>query len=154
MYRLTALALALTALSAAAGLCPSGWKLFGNMCYWSADYVVRWEDVTNICGSILTGADMVSIHDLDLNAFIAQDLLQGREAWLGARRESDSAPFRWTDGSPFDFSLWYGGDPDHDGEACASINWKYANPGDWTGHACDRSDSVVNVTYVCRVAAS
>ena len=129
--RLTLLAAVVTA--ACAGCVSNDWKRFRGMCYWHSNYTLKWDDAKDVCHYQFPGSDMVSIHDLDLNAFIAQNLLDYTETWLGLSRDSSSS-WEWSDGSSFDFNNWYGGDPVYFGAGCATTNWN--GLGDWTGHGC------------------
>ena len=120
--------------------CPSAdWKQFRDMCYWgrSDDYLL-WRDVADVCNSIYPGAEMVTIHDVELNGFIAEEIA-GRDgskeyAWLGLSRYNSSSRWAWTDGSAYNFSLWYNNDPDYRGEDCAFTN--YVQWGMWVGYDC------------------
>ena len=143
--RLTLLAAVVTATSAG---CPiSGWTQYDNMCYWASDYGQSWFDAGHLCSSF-PGADMASVHDVKLDAFIAEDMANGEVTWLGLRRASASAPWVWTDGTTFDYNHWYGGDPDcYQDECCLGINW--GNEGDWGGYYCDDEFPVV-----CQMNAS
>ena len=143
--RCLTLAAALTAVTAT---CPSSeWKQFRDFCYWSSDYTLAWEDTRRVCQTMFPGSDLVSIHDLELDAFIAEELLGGTDAWLGLRRSSDSAPWIWTDGTPLNYTNWDGGDPDWYGEGCAIIN--YGNKGAWTGASCNG----IYFEYMCQIHA-
>ena len=110
---------------ATAACLSSEWKQFRDMCYWRSDYGLTWMDAERACVSTFPGSDMVSIHDLYLDAFIADDLLSGQPAWLGLHRASGSEPWVWTDGSVYNYSRWFGGNPDcisNRFECCATIN--------------------------------
>ena len=144
--RLPVLAAILTAASAT---CPSSqWKQYGDMCYWRSNLTMSWSEVRGVCQTTFTGSDMVSIHDLLLDAFIGEELMGGEEAWLGLHRPFDVSPWTWTDGSAYDYHHWYGGTPDWPGEACAVIN--YGNDGDWTGFDCYSYERL----FMCQIEAS
>ena len=131
------LALAAVTFTVSSATCLSSeWMEFRNMCYWKSDYRLTWTDATQVCPSMFPGSNLVSIHDLDLDAFIAEDLLGGMIAWLGLHRDSSSVPWMWTDGSTYNYSHWFGGDPGcpDSYDCCATINFR--NDGDWAGIDC------------------
>ena len=147
--RLTLVAATFTA---ASGTCLSSeWRPFRSMCYWPSDYALTWTDAKTICPAMFPGSTLVSIHDLDLDAFIAENVFDiDRRAWLGLSRNSSSDPWVWTDGSTYDFSHWFGGDPGCPGsyECCAAINWQAI--GDWSGFDCYDTYSY----FMCQLDAS
>ena len=152
--RLSLLAAVVTAVSASC--VDSDWYQYRNTCYWASRYDVQftWRDARSVCSMMFPGSDMVSIHDLDLDAFIAEDLLHGDEAWLGLYRVNDTAPWLWTDESEYDYHNWFGYDPVCSGdpplptgECCAYINER--NEGDWLGWNCDDY-----LRFVCQLPVS
>ena len=68
---LTLLAAVITAVSAN---CPGyEWTQFRDMCYWGrSDFTLHWDEVADVCNLIYPGAEMVIIHDIALNTFIAE----------------------------------------------------------------------------------
>ena len=146
--------LAAVVVAATSTRCPSQWLLFGDMCYWTSNSTDRrsWTFAKGACQSMYpsSGSDMVSVHGIGLDAFLAEELTQGIDTWLGLRRANDSAPWEWTDGTPLDYVNWYGCDPDWTGEGCAIINWY--DDGAWTGFDCTMS--IDYYPFMCQVPAS
>ena len=143
------LMLLVAAISTTSAACfSSEWHRFQDKCYWRSNYSLPWNDVRHVCQERFPGSDMVSIHDLELDAFIAEELMDGTDAWLGLRRTTSSSPWTWTDGSAYDYHNWYGNDPDcRQEECCVGIN--YVNDGDWTGHHC-----YFDYNFVCQMDGS
>ena len=127
----------LAAASAAAATteCPSGWHQYRDKCYWVSNYTLNGRSVPAVCASMITGAEPVSIHDLDLDAFIAEDLAKGEQVWLGLYRATTNTDWSWLDGSPMNFTMWHEGQPNTNGDACGSINWD--KTGFWSDEHCD-----------------
>ena len=147
--RLTLLVAVITVTSATIARCPSTeWHRFREMCYWRSNSTLIWNQVRNYCQMNFPGSDMVSIHDLELDAFIAEELLYYDQAWLGLRRASNSSPWTWTDGSDCNYYNFFGGDPAWADETCTLIN--VGNPGCWTGLSCDHHYHY----FVCQIATS
>ena len=71
---------------------------------------------------VVLGGHLASIHTAQVNAFIA--VLGGLGAYVGGTDAASEGTFVWTDGSPFDFTNWLGGEPNNsgDGEDCLQIN--------------------------------
>uniref|UniRef100_A0ABI7YZB4 C-type lectin domain-containing protein n=1 Tax=Felis catus TaxID=9685 RepID=A0ABI7YZB4_FELCA len=141
---LPALLLPLLGLAAAAVAdCPSStWVQFQDSCYiflQEAIKVESIEDVRNQCTD--HGADMVSIHNEEENAFILETL---KKQWkgpddilLGMFFDTDDASFKWFDKSNMTFDKWT---DQEDGEdlvdTCAFLHTK---TGEWKKGNCEIS---------------
>ncbi|KAG5213797.1 PREDICTED: CD302 antigen isoform X2 [Capra hircus] len=139
-----ALLLPLLGLAAAAAAdCPSStWVQFQDSCYiflQEAIKVESIEDVRNQCTN--HGADMISIHNEEENAFILDTL---KKQWkdpadilLGMFFDTDDASFKWFDNSNMTFNKW---SDQEDGEelvdTCAFLHTK---TGDWKKGNCEVS---------------
>ena len=136
------------AISTTSAACVSAeWHQFRDMCYWRSNFSLQWNDARTVCPGVFPGSDMVSIHDLELDAFIGEELMDGRRAWIGLRRPTSSASWQWIDGSVYDYHNWYDDDPDCSGDCCAAIN--YVNDGDWIAYTCNHY-----FFFICQMDAS
>ena len=63
----------------------------------------------------------------------------GQKIWLGGRRScSGCEDFFWSDGTPFDFTYWFPGEPVTKYEECIEINFKREEFNDgWNDVPCD-----------------
>ena len=153
MSRTLHLTLLAAVITAAAASCPSSeWTQFRDICYWGrSDDVVYWYEVAHLCNTIYPGAEMVTIHDIALNAFIAEYIASrdgSRDyAWIGLSRASSSSDWHWTDGSAVNYTVWFANDDDSVGGDCALIN--YGQWGMWAGFNCD----TYHFYFMCQVAA-
>ena len=142
--------LVVAAVTIACAACPSPeWKQYGDMCYWRSDHQLSWPAAFAACPTLFPGADLVSIHDLQQDAFIAEELLGGDRAWIGLRCAGDTTPppCAWTDGTPYNYTNWYR----HltcSVNCCGSIN--YVNEGDWYGFDCEHDTWY----FVCQISVS
>ena len=123
------------------------------MCYWGrSNYTLHWYEVEQACGTVYAGAEMVTIHDLDLNTFIAEHIAVNpngtrQHAWLGLHRTDSSSDWKWKDGSEVNFTEWYMNDDDYVGGDCAAINaWEW---GMWAGWFCINELRF----FMCQIAA-
>uniref|UniRef100_A0A2K6F5N9 CD302 antigen n=1 Tax=Propithecus coquereli TaxID=379532 RepID=A0A2K6F5N9_PROCO len=129
--------------SATVADCPSStWVQFQGSCYIFLQEAIKVEgieDVRNQCTD--RGADMVSIHNEEENAFILDTL---KKQWkgpddilLGMFYDTDDASFKWFDNSNMTFNKWT---DQEDGEdlidTCAFLHTK---TGEWTKGNCEVS---------------
>ena len=154
MPRVLHLTLLAAVITAAAAECPSPeWQEFRNMCYLGmSDYILHWDEVADACNTVYPGAEMVVIHDAELNTFIAENIVvypNGNRsgAWIGLSRFNSTSSWTWSDGSPVDYTQWYLDNPEYIGGNCVIIN--YAQWGKWVGHDC----GLVRDYFTCQVPA-
>ncbi|XP_043202106.1 salivary glue protein Sgs-3-like [Amphibalanus amphitrite] len=120
LARLTALCAALAAAGAA---CPSPeWQLYRGQCYWFSSFPLEWRSVASVCELQAPGSRPVSVHDVQVNAFLTEQVLQYQSGWLGLRRSDTGRPWVWSDGSVYDWHNWEPLQPHGDGERCALIH--------------------------------
>ncbi|XP_041487504.1 lymphocyte antigen 75 isoform X2 [Microtus oregoni] len=122
--------------------CPSSaWVQFQGSCYTFLRVTVNVEsieDVRNQC--IGHGADMISIHNEEENAFIL-DTLQKQwkgpdDLLLGMFYDTDDASFKWFDNSNMTFDKW----ADQDGEDLVdTCGFLYTKTGEWKKGNCEIS---------------
>uniref|UniRef100_A0AC34RAI1 C-type lectin domain-containing protein n=1 Tax=Panagrolaimus sp. JU765 TaxID=591449 RepID=A0AC34RAI1_9BILA len=95
--------------------CDDGWAHFDltHSCYkkFPDTRSVYQSTAENLC--IQQGGHLASIHSVEENFFIGQLTSIGYKTdsiasvfWIGAKRDDNSANWYWTDGSPFDYSVW------------------------------------------------
>ena len=134
--------------SPSAAACPSpAWtQAYNGFCYLLVNNTWPWYVAETSCDQVAApGARLVSVHDVQLNAFLAETVAGGGSAWLGARRATTYAEWAWTDGTPFDFSYWYAGEPSGGGELCAVANC--GRVGEWCARSCHDFDCV----FICEI---
>ena len=143
--RISVLAAAVVATNA---FCPTyEWTQYRNMCYWVSNFTLNWRDVDHVCGGMFPGSTSVSIHDYELDTFLGVDLLNKQPTWIGLHRANLSSSWVWSDGSSFDYSFWYSGQPNYPGEACVILNQAPANWATWDDLDCD----VMYYPFMCQI---
>uniref|UniRef100_A0A7N4PBM7 CD302 antigen n=1 Tax=Sarcophilus harrisii TaxID=9305 RepID=A0A7N4PBM7_SARHA len=96
------------------GDCPSStWVQFQSNCYIFLETSIKIgniEDVRNQCTDYASGADMISIHNEEENAFILETF---KKRWksqddilLGMFYDTDDESFKWYDKSNMTFNKW------------------------------------------------
>nr|XP_020009292.1 CD302 antigen isoform X1 [Castor canadensis] len=123
--------------------CPSStWVQFQDSCYiflQEAIKVESIEDVRNQCTD--HGADMVSIHNEEENAFIL-DTLQNHwkgpdDLLLGMFYDTDDASFKWFDNSNMTFDKW--ADQEDGEDLVDTCGFLYTKTGEWKKGNCEVS---------------
>uniref|UniRef100_A0A914ENI1 C-type lectin domain-containing protein n=1 Tax=Acrobeloides nanus TaxID=290746 RepID=A0A914ENI1_9BILA len=98
--------------------CESDWIYYdrNSFCY-KVFYNANWTSAEELCRTY--GAHISSIHDIDENYFITNITQTGRNVddyvdviWIGLSDININYTFRWSDGTPFDFTNWSPGNPD------------------------------------------
>ncbi|XP_044153756.1 killer cell lectin-like receptor subfamily B member 1B allele B isoform X1 [Bufo gargarizans] len=85
-------------------LCPNGWILHGDDCYYYSDVPERtWNQSRDQCEKM--GADLPVIKNQEQKEFIQRDLRQqGWDTyWIGLHRDGDG--WRWVDGEHYNSGL-------------------------------------------------
>ncbi|XP_044155967.1 killer cell lectin-like receptor subfamily B member 1C [Bufo gargarizans] len=85
-------------------LCPNGWILHGDDCYYYSDVPDRtWDQSRDQCE--MMGADLLVIKNQEQKEFIQRDLRQRGEKtyWIGLYHDGDG--WRWVDGEHHNSSL-------------------------------------------------
>ncbi|XP_042539398.1 CD302 antigen isoform X1 [Dipodomys spectabilis] len=123
--------------------CPSStWIQFQNNCYIFLEEAIKVEsieDVRNQCTG--HGADMISIHTEEENAFILNTLKQQwngpEDVLLGMFYDTDDASFKWFDNSNMTFDKWA---EEEDGEDLVdTCGFLYTKTGEWKKGNCEIS---------------
>ncbi|XP_075763316.1 snaclec alboaggregin-A subunit alpha-like isoform X2 [Pelodiscus sinensis] len=105
------------------GCCPPDWYQYRDSCYYPVMTTKTWEKAETECKDLVEGAHLASVHSAEENNFIyylmgtPNNDKKKEGYWLGAHRDSqgqtqDKAPWRWTDGSAWDYSNFGTGKPD------------------------------------------
>jgi len=117
--------------------CPEDWTQYRDFCYWLSSTEVPYAEVAQACQDLHPDAGPISIHDSELNSFLAS-LRHGDAPWIGLSRTTDEgSDWRWEDGSDVDYLPWYPDEPAY-GERCAYIG-SYGTE-QWGGLTCDHED--------------
>ncbi|XP_069837885.1 C-type lectin domain family 7 member A-like [Dendropsophus ebraccatus] len=86
-------------------LCPYGWLLHGDQCYYFSDVRRRtWNQSRDQCK--MMGSDLLVIKDKEQQEFIERTLSQRTddEYWIGLHPDGDG--WRWVDGEQYNSSLF------------------------------------------------
>ncbi|XP_057683835.1 galactose-specific lectin nattectin-like [Corythoichthys intestinalis] len=102
--------------------CPKGWTQLDDHCYIFVNQERTFIDAEQIC--ILKGGNLMSILDRKEHV-LALELIHEAlgvttfrdDTWIGGHDGVAEGTFIWTDGSPYDFTMFENGQPDNFGSA-------------------------------------
>ncbi|XP_038078467.1 macrophage mannose receptor 1-like [Patiria miniata] len=130
--------------------CGLGWEYegSGDRCYSYRTETKNWYDADTQCR--LEGAHLISIADFNeqLYVYTRASFLSTGAVWIGANDVSLEGGFRWTDGSPFRYINWAGGEPNNDGVDGENCGELYTGDGKWNDNKCDTQRM-----YACKQSA-
>ncbi|KAF4100606.1 galactose-specific lectin nattectin-like [Onychostoma macrolepis] len=120
--------------------CPYGWRNFGVKCYKFFSQGVNWVTAEKSCLSL--DANLASVHNKIEHDFLLSLLPSSTRCWFGSHDGNHEGEWLWTDGSPFDYTLWAPGQPDNlHTENCGEFNFDYNRWND--------ADCLTSLSYVC-----
>ncbi|GIX97410.1 secretory phospholipase A2 receptor [Caerostris extrusa] len=100
--------------------CPMGqnWKVYPltNDCFWETSFEtsrLSWYDARKYCQAY--GGDLASFHNQDEEK-IGLSFQYGSLShpyWIGLYLDKDTETYKWSDGSPLDYTNWAPGHPNH-----------------------------------------
>jgi len=129
-----------TAATCTAGECVAtgtGWTHYSGHCYKYFSETKTWGDARTACQA--EGADLVSTANSAENSFAVS--IAAATFWTGLNDQASEGSWKWTDGSPYNWSSWSGGEPNNSGnEDCMHV---YTNS-HWNDLPCSAS-----VAYMC-----
>ena len=133
--------------------CEQGWEKNGDHCYswniaWSAKK--NWTDAEDFCQK--EGGHLASITSNATN----QDVVEKVErtglshVWFGGNDIAEEGAWKWTDCSPWEFTLWYRGQPNNvGGNQNCLVNWLESGKGRYGDQACDHVAAFVCSKRIC-----
>ncbi|PWA25180.1 hypothetical protein CCH79_00005474, partial [Gambusia affinis] len=128
--------------------CPSGFRKFGDSCYYfsSGSQRLNFNEANKFCKNI--SSHMLIINDNEEQQFIRTAISKGY-FWLGLTDKEEENVWKWVDGTIPVFTNWKPGQPDNwthghvNGEDCAGLihnaNWNDFYCTDRIGFICERS---------------
>jgi len=117
---------------------------YGGHRYKVYDEMISWHDAQAKCKEM--GGYLCCIGDAEEQAFLAE-LANGHYLFLGATDEKEEGTFVWVDGSEFDFTSWYDGQPNN---YCDEEHYLATyDGGDWVDVAVEGEDYWMPTGFVC-----
>ena len=126
--------------------CGNDWEEHGDHCYLWSEEKMSWDDAEAFCKR--KGGHLASVTSEDINAFVLQEkMLRNLEhLWIGGSDKENEGVWRWSDGSPWNYTNWYPGQPNRDNNKdCLQFGFNEIR--DWMDRPCAN-----NVNFVCSQA--
>ena len=122
-------------------VCSTEWTQYGSHCYKAFQVEVSWDAARHDCLDL--NSDLVSIPNSAENSFIAAAFLPGKKdtAWIGLNDKEKEDEFHWSDGTPYNFSIFSKADIFNGRKA----NCVFINNGEWFEHSCSNKRP-----YICK----
>ncbi|KAJ8036335.1 Macrophage mannose receptor 1 [Holothuria leucospilota] len=127
------------------GVCPAGWNLYRDSCYYSDTSQLNWNSAETYCTN--QNAHLVAINDEDEQSYISMRVAGiGVDTWIGLHDTGNRDNYVWTDGSSLDIDNWADGNPNYppSGEACVAAKAQDSMEGQWDDMGC-----TTNKPYIC-----
>ncbi|XP_077970679.1 uncharacterized protein LOC144425162 [Styela clava] len=131
------------------GVCPDDWVENNGRCYYLSDgisTILPWHEAQSQCERMQ--ANLVVINDNAEDAFLATLIPSVGGTWIGLHDLKESDDWQWVDGTPYTYTNWVPGQPDHwenapgGTESCATMLGP--NNGQWNDQSCS-----IPTAYLC-----
>ena len=123
--------------------CGNDWEAYDDHCYYWSNNTKTWYEAEAFCHQ--ENGHLASITSDAINQYVLEGMNSRGfgSTWIGGNDIDEEGTWKWTDGSPFDFTFWDRGQPDNWGgnEHCMHHGFF----GHWNDQSC--SDSL---TFLCR----
>ncbi|XP_066446131.1 C-type lectin domain family 4 member G-like isoform X2 [Eleutherodactylus coqui] len=121
------------------GTCPSGWEPVGLFCYYFSTDHLTWDNARDECIRKRSGLVMLKTRE---ETEALKSILEKARYWIGSRRDTKNANWKWLDGSVMSFSIWRKGEPNNsNGKEDCVESWN----GNWNDRSCTDTEK-----YVCK----
>jgi hypothetical protein len=81
---------------------------------------ITWTDANSAATGLGAGWNLASITSADENTFVISLLpntpSERMHVWIGGRDEAAEGTWTWTNGDPFSYTNWFGGEPNNTGD--------------------------------------
>ena len=116
--------------------CPEDWREHGHHCYYWNKIYEKWSDAEKFCNT--KDGNLASVENEETTKFL--NSWKAEEYWLGGTDEGTEGVWRWTDGSPWNYTNWRPGQPANiskvlgDEENCLTVSNKMGQK--WSDKNC------------------
>ncbi|XP_068447920.1 type-2 ice-structuring protein-like [Clinocottus analis] len=95
-------------------ICPSGWNVIGQRCYYHEKTLKTWAEAEKNCQT--RGGNLASILSYTDQSFLLGKI--ANIAWIGGSACQEAGVWLWTDGQPMFFASWCAAKPDNELSTC------------------------------------
>ena len=95
--------------------CQKDWEGNGDRCFLWSDKKSNWNDAEEFCKK--NGGHLASVTSEAVDEYIAGEKEKRglQNLWIGGSDKEKQGVWTWTDGSPWNFTNWYTGQPNSRG---------------------------------------
>jgi len=135
--------------------CKEGWEENGDHCYYFSTEKKNWFAAETFCQR--EGGHLASVHSNATNDFIWERLIRRglNRHWIGGTDTEEEGVWKWTDCTPWNFTVWYEGEPKRLLEDCLNVykfhdqhEHKDANK-KWNDYPCSKEQGFVCSKKIC-----
>ena len=133
--------------------CPESWEEKEDKCFLFQNPKKSWEDAEKHCKNY--GGHLASVASQKIHYYLLSKIKQTQLAcWVGGTDKKEEGKWLWSDGNPWNFSLWATKpwqQPDNSGagENCLEINNPFQSGG-WNDANCEEEKKFVCSQRICQ----
>ena len=133
--------------------CPESWEEKENFCFLWPNPSKSWEDAEKQCKNY--GGHIASVTSQKIHFYLLSKV-KGTQLpyWVGGTDKKEEGKWLWSDGNPWNFTLWATKpwqQPDNSGagENCLEINNPFQSGG-WNDAACEEEKKFICSQRICQ----
>ena len=139
--------------------CSEGWDKQDGNCYLWPNITKTWEEATEYCEQ--RGGHLASVKNEEIDKYIRSKVGKIRDKdhgffnqptypWIGGTDQEQEGIWKWSDGSPLNFTKWGNGQPDDwkKSEDCLQFNGERTIDG-WNDLECEEHQMFVCSRSIC-----
>ena len=132
--------------------CLGDWEEEGDRCYLWPLFRSNWREADEYC--MKEGGHLASVTNMKIHNYIKSKVTIGQihtYFWIGGTDQEQECDWRWTDGSPWNLTMWGPRQPDNwgHGEDCLQINFGQHSRDGWNDNRCTRHREFVCSQLLC-----
>jgi len=135
--------------------CEEGWEENGDHCYFLSNETKNWFAAETFCQG--EGGHLASVHSDATNDFIWERLIRTDidVIWLGGSDTGEEGVWKWTDCTPWNFTVWSKLNPNNHGghEDCLNVYklmfWSKQEDKKWNDDTCSKEFGFVCSKKIC-----
>ncbi|VDI58252.1 Hypothetical predicted protein [Mytilus galloprovincialis] len=124
--------------------CPIPWYKNGNACYLIFHKKITWFQARDVCRGL--GSDLISFHSkTEIDKFLKKRL-KAEPYWIGLNELDHKGLFKWSDGTPLDYTNWNLNEPNHWNNFEHCVEMEHFTHRKWNDGNCYISQS-----FICKL---
>ena len=130
--------------------CQGNWEKNGDHCYlWSrkGQQKLTWDDAEEFCNK--EGGHLASVTSEAINEYIHHEKRKRRisRLWIGGTDKEKEGVWKWSDGSPWEFTKWNKGEPGNGSDEHCLLHFGYDDT--WNDYLCTDENNFLCSLPLC-----